>query len=309
MIGPPSWRRVVVCVAVATAVSTLTVADASAQMSLRDRLRNLFRRQRPKPVDIKDPKPLSKHPDARYTRARRNSLFRKGPSWKDVCQGSIADCYLAGALTEVAYQQPDLIRQAIRRNDDDTFTVRLFPGAGRRPVKVRVDADLPTRNGKLLYARSPSPRERWVSLIEKAYAQHRGSYEAIGNGGSAGAVFTALTGKPSSQTSVSPGQADRLFTRLEQHLRQRKFAVGYTFDDPNKTRYANTGLWGDHTYAIWNVAVFGGRKYVQLRNPWGSGEPSRLHPEGNSNTKRGDGIFTIPLDEFAQQFESVVFGG
>ena len=49
-------------------------------------------------------------------------------------------------------------------------------GAWRR---VTIDDRLPCVDGAPLYARSASPHEMWVALLEKAYAKLHGSYEHL----------------------------------------------------------------------------------------------------------------------------------
>src|SRR5205085_1465416 len=76
-----------------------------------------------------------------------------------------------------------------------------FYQAGGRKVRIEVDPDLihSNRSGHVYYMDSVDNKpgyEEWApSLIEKAYAQWHGSYNAIGSGGTAADAIYALIGK------------------------------------------------------------------------------------------------------------------
>jgi hypothetical protein len=60
-------------------------------------------------------------------------------------------------------------------------------------VDVVIDDRLPTRDGRLIYARSDTTNVFWTSLLEKAYAKFRGSYQALKDEGKTD-VMIAFTG-------------------------------------------------------------------------------------------------------------------
>jgi hypothetical protein len=45
---------------------------------------------------------------------------------------------------------------------------------------------------------------------------------------------------------------------------------------------------------------------VTLRNPWGHGEP--LGEDGLPRDGVNDGVFTLTMDEFEQEFDRVAYG-
>jgi hypothetical protein len=59
----------------------------------------------------------------------------------------------------------------------------------------------------------------------------------------------------------------------------------------------------DHAYTILGVTEEGGQKYVQLRNPYGSLQPAKWGDGHN------DGVFKLPLNEFAALYTRVYVGG
>ncbi len=61
------------------------------------------------------------------------------------------------------------------------------------------------------------------------------------------------------------------------------------------------GFMAHHAYSVWGTEVSGGKKYVQLRNPWGDSEPK--------NNGRDDGIFKMELSEFMKMYANVEING
>ena len=47
----------------------------------------------------------------------------------------------------------------------------------------------------------------------------------------------------------------------------------FLFDKGNEALFANTGVYGDHTYTVLDAYEKNGVKYVKVRNPWGESEP------------------------------------
>lgn len=106
----------------------------------------------------------------------QGSLFINGPSYDDVKQGQLGDCYLLTAIQGVAFNNPQFIRNMFIDNGDNTWTVRFFSN-NKQPNYITVDRFLPVNNSGFSsfasfkgHANSQS-NELWVSLIEKGYSQ------------------------------------------------------------------------------------------------------------------------------------------
>lgn len=136
----------------------------------------------------------------------------------DVRQGSIGDCYFLASLMAVAHTNPNLLKKAITKNNDGTYTVKLYSEVetGRwfwkrkklKPHNVNLyptfpvegegtDTANPDANSLPGHAwtASTDENELWVRLIEKAYAILMGSYAKIGEGGLSADALQTLTGE------------------------------------------------------------------------------------------------------------------
>ncbi len=229
-------------------------------------------------------------------------LFVDGVNGDDIEQGYLGDCFLAASLSSVAYADPKLIENAIQDNKDGTFTVRFYQRTASgsvTPKYVRVDSDFPTAPGysNPRYARCRDGKEMWVSIMEKAYACFQGSYDTIGNGGAPGDVMSALTGKSSTEYMVKSSNKDVLFAKLTKATQGHIPASLVTYGEEKKDLYNSTGMHAWHTYSILGTSEEGGVKYVQLRNPWGSSEPSGDGVD--------DGVFNLKLDDFMKLAQAV----
>lgn len=245
----------------------------------------------------------------------------KGAS--DVRQGGLADCYFVAAVAAVAEKNPNLIQEAMRENADGTVTFRFFKpstDAYGRPVMQphfeTVDRLLPApRDGKLPFGRS-SEHEAWFPLMEKAYAQMNGGYQAIGAGGSPSSALEALTGVPARYTAIDKASPSATFQTIKDQLESGKFLVASTPASGRKPGLITTlldafmatkrGIVPWHAYSVLGVEEHRGRQFVLLRNPWANTEPGSVGPLFTfSKDSKNDGVFLYPMEEFVRQFEGM----
>jgi hypothetical protein len=243
----------------------------------------------------------------------------------DVKQGAIADCFLAAGLASVAGARSDVIRQAMKDNKDGTFTVRFFEldYSGKKTAHFEtVDADLPHDGDAPAYAKSTevvagkAHMELWPSIIEKAYAQWKGSYDAIGHGGIAGDVMTALTGQRSQgYMTQGPGENDPLWAKMKQASDQKKpMTAGSGNKDDARYKDPKAGVYGWHAYSVLGVeeAKEGDKtvRYVVCRNPWGKRRRSSdAAAVGDTKNDSDGGVFKLPWAEFRRLYDDVTING
>ncbi|PZR17622.1 MAG: hypothetical protein DI536_04735 [Archangium gephyra] len=249
---------------------------------------------------IADPAVLTKHTtDTTWKPVEGGKLFVDGVSYDDVVQGSIGDCYLVSALSAVAQTNPKAIENAIKDNGDGTYTVRFYEKNSTKQVEIKIDGDVAqSATGSQRYGKSRDSKELWVGLIEKAYAQWKGGYEAIGNGGYPGEVIQALTGRSTSYSSNS--YADSTFAKIQRGGQNGKPMTAVTYGKDSGVDYNGTGVYAWHAYTVLGATEEAGQKYVQLRNPWGSSE--------HGNDGKNDGIFKMKLEDFSRLYQGVDVG-
>jgi hypothetical protein len=233
-------------------------------------------------------------------------LFVGGVEAGDVQQGQLGNCYFPAAVAAMAKANPDIINNMIKANGDGTYTVtfkeRDWATGKTKDVPVKVDGDLYARSwGGPLYGHSSNSgettkMEMWFPLIEKAYATWKGSYNTIGNGGSAADVFEDFTGAQGKSINAA-GSADTVWKTVTTAIDAKKPIAAGTHDDNGPVNYTNTGVYGDHAYSILGYEKSGTERYVVLRNPWGESEPA-----GNG---KNDGIFDLKLDDMPKWYSVV----
>jgi hypothetical protein len=204
-----------------------------------------------------------------------------GPSYLDVNQGDLGDCYFLAALGETAYLDPSLIENMIRENPNGTYSVKFMVDGNADYVTVNDELPImltqTAQNGSSMqFDNSPY---LWSPLIEKAYAElmeqqgvevgatlnvHQDSYAATSGGWGNG--ITAITGQSTSFYYASAfdglngGLASDLNFALAHHLDATVFTQGT----------ASGNLVASHMYEVLQVNV--AQQSVLLDNPWnGSG--------------------------------------
>jgi hypothetical protein len=237
-------------------------------------------------------------------------LFNGDPKPTDVRQGQLGDCYVPSAFAALAAQNPDAIKDAIKDNGDGTYTVTFkdldWSSGKYRDVPIKVDGDLYVRSwGGPVYGttnsddQNPKTMELWFPLMEKAYAQWKGSYNDIGDGGMSDNIFQAILGRDGQEMSINEGNADAVFAQVKKAFDAGQPISAGTYGDDQSARYTNTGIYADHSYSVLGYKEKDGQKYVTLRNPWGESEPA-----GNG---ANDGIFDLPLKDFAHLYQTLMY--
>lgn len=258
-------------------------------------------------VDLVDPSLHSSEAGGNFQVVRfTGPLFVNEPTAGDVLQGQIGNCYFPSAMAAIAHADPEAIKRLIRENDDGSYTVSFLQrnwSTGKYVKKeISVDGDLYARAwGGPLYGtsageKSPKAMELWYPLVEKAYAMLKGgSYEDIGNGGVAGHVMSAVLGRDNFQQRLGKANEAKAWQRITAAVDNKLPAALGTQDD--EAFYKNTGIYANHSYSVLGYKTEGGKKFVQIRNPWGESEPA-----GNG---ANDGVFWLSLEDTCRLFDSL----
>jgi hypothetical protein len=256
----------------------------------------------------------------------RGPLFdTDGAKATDVTQGQIGDCYLPAAVAAIAHHVPghfeNMIKQKIEIDPntgvekiwfDVTFQERTWENGEYKfkPVVQSVDADLFVRSwGGPLYGADDGPRgledmELWWPLLEKAYADWKGDYNTIGDGGHVSNVFRDMLGVETGSMSISGWSSstpEEIWNKIVESVDAKRPVGAGTHGHDQDAIYANTGVYSNHAYSILGYETAAdGTKYVQVRNPWGESEP---FPGDGKN----DGIFKLKLDDFMKLYSSLYY--
>lgn len=224
-------------------------------------------------VDLKDPETTKEGfwifgKEYQYER-QEGELFVDGINPDDVSQGRLGNCYFLAALASIARQSPELIRQNITYEGNQTYSVTFYDPDGN-PVKITVDSDLPVDDkGNLVYAQTGAGgSELWVALYEKAYAQYRDGYPTT-EGGLPGEAVSTITGQPPEILDQKTVTTEDLYQRFVNGniLTAGIFQKDLSGNPP-------PGVHGNHAYSIVGVDPVKGT--VTLRNPWGFDHPQEM---------------------------------
>ena len=203
------------------------------------------------------------------------------PSYTDVNQGNLGDCYFLSSLGEVALQDPAAIESMITNNGNGTYGVQFFVNGAADDVTV--DTQLPVMGGGYRWADGSSlefangSADDWVALVEKAYAQLNAqtsaphgttldsasdSYAGISAGD--GSALTTITGQPESSTFLSSGESKSALHSVLSN-------VASSFQSGEEVLMSTPGtssgnLVGDHMFMVTAINAAAGAFTIQ--NPW-----------------------------------------
>ncbi len=228
------------------------------------------------------------------------------PSYRDVQQGAVGDCWLLSSLAEVAARYPsdienmftDLGSAMENGSAVELYNVRFFNNAGV-PEYVTVDTELPSGGG---YYDQPANSVLWVALAEKAYAEANGegfvttsspgsdSYNAL-DGGQPSWALQAITGKSASSFAINPTNIAAAWNAGELIVLGSSSAPAspYIVGDAQET----------HAYAVVNYTASSSMPF-EVYNPWGA--DSSGWALGLFNGQKVYGLFFASAGFLSQNF-------
>jgi hypothetical protein len=219
----------------------------------------------------------------------------------DVNQNDLGDCYFLASVAALARSNPAAISNMIRENRDAagnvvSYTVSLWDKESswfglrqkNKLKEITVDNNFPASGranpGDVDGAGN---QEIWPMILEKAFAQMKGGYAEIGEGGRPEKAMFALTGRDAH--SYSPWRVNNY------DLLKNNFDAGkmMTFSTPDwgKKDVGEFGLHGNHAYTISGFHTdASGQRYIDLQTPWGVEHAS------------------VPFEQFARVCDGIQIG-
>ena len=205
------------------------------------------------------------------------------PTYQDVNQGYLGDCYFLSSLGEIALKDPSAIESMITSNGNGTYGVRFMVDG--QPDYVTVNSELPVMGAGYQWANGSTLEfangnaDDWVALIEKAYAELNAqtnaphgmelnsasnSYEGI-TAGSASAL-TLLTGQSETGYALSPQDSSSALASIMSSVASSWSAGEEVLMSTPAS--SNGNLVGDHMYMI--TGVNAANDTFTIQNPWNS---------------------------------------
>ncbi|KAE8600319.1 hypothetical protein XENTR_v10013185 [Xenopus tropicalis] len=248
-------------------------------------------------------------------------LLVDGASIFDMVQGYLGDCWVLAAVGALTLHQKflDIVipkDQEFNYKYAGAFHFRFWQFG--EWVDVVIDDRLPTLNGKYLSVHPRSDNEFWPTLLEKAYAKLRGSYQNL----HWGYISEALV-------DFSGGVLVEFdLTKPPQDLRDIVIAAAKSgslmgSNTPGGKQSGNpelqNGLVQGHAYTVTDATQVeyknGTEDLVRVWNPWGKGEWNgrwsdnapqwdrvRADVRQKLNVQKNDGEFWMSCQDFLQNF-------
>jgi Calpain family cysteine protease len=205
------------------------------------------------------------------------------PTYQDVNQGYLGDCYFLSSLGEIALKDPGAIESVISSNGNGTYGVRLMVNG--QPDYVTVNSELPVMGAGYQWANGSTLEfangyaDNWVGLIEKAYAELNAqtnaphgmelsrasdSYEGIAAGNAS--AITLLTGQSETGYALNPHDSASALASIMSTV-----ASGWNAGEEvlmSMPASSNGNLVGDHMYMV--TGVNAATDTFTIQNPWNS---------------------------------------
>ncbi|XP_074025117.1 calpain-13 [Numenius arquata] len=257
----------------------------------------------------------------RPTELQRNPfLIVDGVSRFDIMQGEIGDCWMLAALGSLTLQKQFLENvlpkdQGFQDNYAGIFHFRFWQCGDW--VDVVIDDRLPFLNGRYLSVHPRTSNEFWPSLLEKAYAKLRGSYQNL-HGGYLPDALVDLTGGVQVQFSLKDPPSD-LEEILKAAATSRCLMGCSTSGHVRRNIELRNGIVQGHAYTVTGAVKIcyknGWKHIIRIWNPWGHGEwkgpwsddsPQWDHVEPQYREaylrNKDDGEFWMSCEDFQEQF-------
>jgi thiol-disulfide isomerase/thioredoxin len=246
--------------------------------------------------------------------ATNREFFASGlPQLGTVHQGRMGDCFCLAPLGAMIHRDPREVASLFSVQADGRVVVEF--GGGPVSVAPPTDAELAMTSGN-------SHDGVWINLYEKAIGQVRNNQvapekrsdlpiDAIAKGGSEGRILAYLTGhrvngfgfKFAKDHAISDAaraaKLDELRIKLAAATREKRLMACGT------EKPATPGISPKHAYAL--LEYDAKADTVDLWNPHGGNFKPKGPPGLSNGYAMKNGLLTVPLAEFVQQFSGMSF--
>jgi hypothetical protein len=292
-----------------------------------DRRDNVYPEGSPADCTVSEPK-IAKRLHDLYPSAR---LFADDINASDLIQGNIGDCFLIGAISAAAANDPEMIQRLFVEHDVaiGIYGLVFYKSGGWEWVIV--DDLVPCqkeRSGNLfpLYC-SSTDAELWPNILEKAYAKLHYNWDTIDGGETREAVedMTGGAGVSYNLYTEDKGMSFKTFHAIvSDQLSVVGCSVGNHIEETNSRGSSGEagavcGLFKGHAYGVLETKLTSdGVGFVNVRNPWGNSEwqgpysdnspewrKNPLHKSEINPTFGDDGNFWMCWNDFSKYMTNV----
>ena len=241
-------------------------------------------------------------------------FFASGlPQLNTIRQGRMGDCFCLAPLGAMIQRDPREVASLFSIQPDGR--VRVEFGGGPVSVAPPTDAELAMTAGN-------SHDGVWINLYEKAIGEVRNGQvapekrsdlpiDAIAKGGSEGRIMSYLTGhrvkwfgfkfahEPATSDAARAAKLDELRQKLAAAASEKRLMACAT------EKPTTPGVTPKHAYAV--LAYDSEADTVELWNPHGNSFTPKGPPGLSNGYVMTNGLLTVPVAEFVQQFSGVTF--
>lgn len=261
------------------------------------------------------------------------TFFRETAEFFDPVQGAVANCYYIAALSAVAWATPLKIAQTTRATGTGqqqfVDTIRFYrpDSGGVLDREIEVTETIPLGSGgNPIYCRSSEAGEIWPAVYEKAFAKLK-----TGITGDRPSILATAWGDCVLATAQLNGghrsyynTAGRTGSQIWDIVRSNSMGgrtfrpmTAWTYSSgtasEKKIVYADANIVASHCYTVLGWDYRNGVRYLIVRNPWGSTEPTVGQLTGTTvlhdiswwrpiALAPNDGTFGITADAFQTYF-------
>ncbi|OGQ80596.1 MAG: hypothetical protein A2289_21965 [Deltaproteobacteria bacterium RIFOXYA12_FULL_58_15] len=226
-------------------------------------------------------------------------------------QGAVGNCWMVSTISAVAHTHPEILERMLELlpNGNVAVTFKRFDHQQGRYVDhveiVKPELPMGRRSGGYSYGKArgdgtAQTMELWWPLLEKAYAQWKGGYDAIEQGYPY-AMFEACLGIEGEHIDFQNMTPRRVFAALDGAVADNAPTVVNTCLTDDSGELYDNGIKPNHSYTLWGTRTDEtGKKFVTLREP----------ADGLTPLGRGEngGIFEMTLGKFMKYFVNAGIG-